>query len=192
MAGSVAWWGLAALAVPILIHLLVRQESRRLLFPSLRFLRTTAVASWRRKFVTDWPLLLVRLADSRGSRGRARGTDRPDPGGGGTVATADGASDRRRRPIERRPARRRHDVPIRPERESSAFAATFVARPLVADALRDAVTWLEAQPPAGRESVIVSEVRNGAITAGDLAVVPEHVGVRFSVLPRSLRTGRQW
>ena len=41
-----AWWGLAAVAVPILIHLLVRRESRRLLFPSLRFLRTTAVASW--------------------------------------------------------------------------------------------------------------------------------------------------
>jgi hypothetical protein len=178
-----AWWGLAALAVPILIHLLVRQDSRRLLFPSLRFLRTTAVASWRRKFVSDWPLLLVRLAILALAVAALAGPLALTPG--------------RLAQWQQRMARAivvssNVDSPgatvslgqiVRSERESSAFAATFVARPLVADALRDASAWLEAQPPAGREVVIVSEARNGAITAGDLAVVPENVGVRFSVLP---------
>src|SRR5262245_45441621 len=57
----IAWWGLAVLVLPVLIHLLVRQESRRFLFPSLRFLRTTGLASERRRLVTDLPLLIVRF-----------------------------------------------------------------------------------------------------------------------------------
>ena len=177
-----AWWGLAAVAVPILIHLLVRRESRRLLFPSLRFLRTTAVASWRRQFISDWPLLIIRslilaaavaalaspvfISDARrhewGHRvARAivvvRPADRSEP-------AAQAATD---------------DV-IRREQESSAFSATFDARGQVADAVRDAVAWLQQQPPAQREVVIVGDLRRGAITSGDLALVPAPVGIRFA------------
>jgi hypothetical protein len=134
-----AWWGLAAVAVPILIHLLVRRESRRLLFPSLRFLRTTAVASWRRQFISDWPLLIIRslvLAAAVAA-----------------LASPVFISDARRdewehrmaravvvmRPADRSgpPRRRRLDDAIRREQQSSdAFSATFDARGRVADAVR--------------------------------------------------------
>ncbi|MBA3270032.1 MAG: BatA domain-containing protein, partial [Acidobacteria bacterium] len=47
-----AWWGVAALAIPIAIHLLARQRSRRLLFPTLRFLRATRLAALRQHVVS--------------------------------------------------------------------------------------------------------------------------------------------
>ncbi len=57
-----AWWGLAAVALPILVHLLARHRVREMPFPSLRFLRPTALAALRRRVLSDVPLLLVRVA----------------------------------------------------------------------------------------------------------------------------------
>ena len=54
-------WALAAVALPIAIHLLARARSRRMLFPSLKFLRESQVAALRRRAIDDWPLLIVRL-----------------------------------------------------------------------------------------------------------------------------------
>ena len=59
--------------------------------------------------------------------------------------------------------------------------ATFEARGQVADAVRDAVAWLQQQPPAQREVVIVGDLRRGAITSGDLALAPAPVGIRFEL-----------
>jgi hypothetical protein len=53
--------GLALVALPILIHLLARHRSRRLLFPTLRFLPTSQLAALRRRSIADWPLLVVRV-----------------------------------------------------------------------------------------------------------------------------------
>jgi hypothetical protein len=71
------------------------------------------------------------------------------------------------------------DEAIRGEGASSAFSATFEARGQVGDAVRDAVTWLQHQPPATRELVIAGDLRRGAVTGGDLALVPAAVGIRF-------------
>ena len=71
---------------------------------------------------------------------------------------------------------------VRRESESTAFASTFQTRRSVGDAIRDAVAWLQAQPPATREVVIVGDLRRGAMTAGDLAMIPPDVGVRFDVV----------
>ncbi len=65
---SIAWMapaallGLALIALPIAIHLLVRQHARTLAFPSLRFLRETQLAAFRRRRIEDAALLACRAA----------------------------------------------------------------------------------------------------------------------------------
>jgi hypothetical protein len=53
--------GLAALAVPILIHLIQREKNRVVEFPSLMFLRRIPYQSVRRRRIRDWLLLFMRL-----------------------------------------------------------------------------------------------------------------------------------
>ncbi|MGQ9592397.1 MAG: BatA domain-containing protein, partial [Planctomycetota bacterium] len=52
--------GLAAVAVPIALHLLYRGRSRRIPFPSVRFLRDVEVRSARRKRIEEWAVLILR------------------------------------------------------------------------------------------------------------------------------------
>src|SRR5829696_8477084 len=54
--------GLAALAIPVLIHLIQRERKRVVEFPSLMFLRKIPYQSVRRRRVRDWALLAMRLA----------------------------------------------------------------------------------------------------------------------------------
>lgn len=54
--------GLAALAIPVLIHLIQRERKRVVSFPSLMFLRRIPYQSVRRRRVRQWPLLLMRVA----------------------------------------------------------------------------------------------------------------------------------
>lgn len=53
--------GLAALAVPVFIHLLSRKRAVLQKFPTLRFLNATRLLPTRSPHLTDIPLLLVRL-----------------------------------------------------------------------------------------------------------------------------------
>src|SRR5687768_12091670 len=59
---SAAFAGLALVALPIVIHLLVRQQTRMVAFPSLRFLSVTAQAAFRRRSIQDPVLLACRVA----------------------------------------------------------------------------------------------------------------------------------
>lgn len=52
--------GLAALAIPLLLHLRQRDRSQPLRFPSLMFLRRIPIETAHRRRVTDLPLLLLR------------------------------------------------------------------------------------------------------------------------------------
>lgn len=52
--------GLAALAVPILLHLRKRERERPMRFPSLMFLQRVTITTARRRRITDLPLLLIR------------------------------------------------------------------------------------------------------------------------------------
>lgn len=54
--------GLAALAVPVLIHLTQREKKTVVEFPSLMFLRKIPYESVRRRRIRDWLLLLLRVA----------------------------------------------------------------------------------------------------------------------------------
>ena len=53
-------FGLAALAIPLLVHLRHRDKERPYRFPSLMFLEQLPIRTARRQRVTDWPLLLLR------------------------------------------------------------------------------------------------------------------------------------
>ncbi len=52
--------GLAALAVPVILHLRHRDTERPQKFPSLMFLELLPIRTSERRRVTDWPLLLLR------------------------------------------------------------------------------------------------------------------------------------
>jgi hypothetical protein len=52
--------GLAALVVPVLLHLRHKDRDRPLRFPSLMFLAQLPIRTERRQRITDWPLLLLR------------------------------------------------------------------------------------------------------------------------------------
>ena len=54
--------GLAALAIPVVIHLIQREKKRVVQFPSLMFLQRIPYKSIRRRRIHNWLLLLVRLA----------------------------------------------------------------------------------------------------------------------------------
>src|SRR3954470_21597073 len=54
--------GLAAIAVPILVHLIQRERKRVVEFPSLMFVRRIPYQSVRRRRIRHWPLLLLRAA----------------------------------------------------------------------------------------------------------------------------------
>lgn len=53
--------GLAALGVPILLHLRQREKAKPQRFPSLMFLARIPIRTAQRRRITDWPLLLLRL-----------------------------------------------------------------------------------------------------------------------------------
>jgi aerotolerance regulator-like protein/VWA domain-containing protein len=54
--------GLAALAIPVIIHLIQRERKNVVHFPSLMFLQRIPYRSVQRRRIRNWPLLLLRLA----------------------------------------------------------------------------------------------------------------------------------
>lgn len=175
-----AWWGLVALAIPILVHLLARHQGRRLPFPSLRFLRTTRLAALRRRIISDWPLLVVRILILAVAVG--------------ALAAPVFVSAARRHSWSLRVARAVVMVPesigsqatnqevarIAAEERSAAFvSAVFTPSRTIGDGLRDAAHWLEQQPPAAREVVVIGDLRHGSLAGADVDIVPPGMGLRF-------------
>src|SRR5579872_6473169 len=54
--------GLAAIAIPVLIHLIQRERKRVIEFPSLMFVRRIPYQSVRRRRIRHWFLLAMRAA----------------------------------------------------------------------------------------------------------------------------------
>src|SRR5262245_38469168 len=54
--------GLAAIAIPVLVHLIQRERKRVVEFPSLMFVRRIPYQSVRRRRIRHWALLLLRAA----------------------------------------------------------------------------------------------------------------------------------
>jgi hypothetical protein len=168
-----AWWGLAALLVPIAIHLLVRYRSTRVPFPSLRFLRSTRLAAFHQRVIADWPLLAVRLlilaAAVAALAGPVLVTEYHRTSWNARVARAF---------VVLGDAAEKREIARIVEEEGRGSHATAVFPTIV-----DAASWLSRQAPAAREIVFVGDLRAGRITDADVTAIPPHVGVRFLPIP---------
>lgn len=164
-----ALWGFALVAVPIAIHLLVRQPSRRVDYPSLRFLRSSQLAAFRPRNIQDALLLICRVAIVAAAVMALAGPVIQSP------ARAEGYSDRVARAVIIEPGAEPEVVDV----AADAFASQRFSRANLRDAVADATRWLDEQPPAAREVVFVGAFRRGSLTAAHLAAVPVSSGLRF-------------
>jgi hypothetical protein len=165
-----ALMGLALIALPIAVHLLVRQPVRQVPFPSLRFLRETQLAALRRGRIEDRLLLICRAAivalAALAAAGPVLRSDARTAAFASRVSRAvvviEAADDGELRTIQ-----------------DGAFASATFSRAHVIDAVSDALRWLDAQPPSSREIVITGRLRRDAIRDADLVQVSPDIGLRF-------------
>jgi hypothetical protein len=168
--------GLLAIALPVVVHLLRRERARRVIVPSLRFVRASERSAVRLRTPSDPWLLLLRIAivacaalaagrpflltDARRAAwsdrvARAVIVDTSASMGEGIdaaeiTAAADGAS------------------------PSMTIGTTDLRR-----GIARAVSWLAGAPPARREIVVLSDFQRGSISPADLAAVPDAIGLRL-------------
>jgi hypothetical protein len=158
---AAAAWALAALAVPAIIHMLVRRRAKPTPFPTLRFIPDTRLASIERRTLDDAALLAMRL---------------------GALASAVAAV---AAPFFTTEARRNawDAVTVRAEVVSGAPARGDADRTFTADVLTDgiarATAWLDSARPGRRQLVVRSTFPIGSITASDVARIPPHIGLAF-------------
>ncbi len=180
-----AWIGLAAIALPVIIHLLGLGRARRQPFPTLRFVEITRPTPTRRTRLHDPWLLLLRVLiiaaavaalaqplRRTGSRQQAFAqslarvvvldTSR-------SVQRMLGAETAEAIDSLRRIAQRLAD-------EADVSRLLESASP--ADALAGAEAWL-AQQRQRREVVIVSDFQVGSVNEPALTRVPSDIGLRF-------------
>ena len=186
-----ALFALAAVAAPILIHILIQRRAERFPFPTLRFLQPTRLAAIRRHILEDVVLLAVRIALLATAVAALAGpllvtTARRQAWDRRVVraVVVDDDSAGVARPLQGRDR----------GAESPALQQTFTTASLP-DGMRRARLWLETAPPARRELVIVSPFPIGSITPADVVAIPADIGVRFErigTLPgtRTVAAGR--
>ncbi|MSO49860.1 MAG: hypothetical protein EXQ49_08145 [Acidobacteria bacterium] len=186
-----AFAGLVAVAAPVLVHWLARQQADRLAFPTLRFLVRTPPVSVRRHRLRDLPLLFVRvlivvaavaaLAQPVWVRPAAPAA-RP-----ARAIVVDTSASLRRALADGRVGR---DVA---REAAAAFAANVsggeppamvIPAERLAGGVAQAAAWL-AREEAPRELIVVSDFQTGALVASDLDAVPPDAGVRLVPVPVS-------
>ena len=166
---------LAAVLLPLVIHCLLRQRARRVVVPSVRFLARSDESSLRLRAPADVLLLAVRagivvLAATAlmqplvvsGSR-RAAWADRV------VRAVIVDTSESVDAPAARAVA----DIESR-----AVHAARRFDSPDPADAVENAVAWLNGAAPARRELVFVSDFQLGTLSDAHVGLVPQTIGVR--------------
>ncbi|HYE88382.1 MAG TPA: BatA domain-containing protein, partial [Vicinamibacterales bacterium] len=162
--------GLSLVALPVIVHLFARQPVRRLDFPSLRFLRETQLAAFRRRRVEDAVLLACRAAIVAAAAVALAGPVVQ------TTARSAGYANRLSRAMVIT-----GDAPagVVNAAERDVFRSARFQRASIADAIAEATRWLDAQPRSSRELLVVGPLRRGDITAADFALLPPDVGIRF-------------
>lgn len=169
--------GVAFIALPIAVHLLVRHQVRTLQFPSLRFLRETQLAAFRWHRVEDLALLICRCAIVATAAVALAGP---------VLQTA--SRDANQSTRISRAIVMVGNVPgdAAEALGQGAFASTTIQRDNTADAVRDATRWLDTQPRSAREILVAGELRRGTIAPADFSDVPSGVGLRFEQRARDL------
>lgn len=176
-----AWIGAAAIAVPIVVHLLTRQRVDRTPFPTLRFLPALPLTTVKRYRLTDLALLAVRCAvliaatwalaqpyvvtaarrhASTLSRAIAIDTSasmsRQTPGGGPALGAA-----------------RQRIAALEPHADTT----TIVEGAKLPEAIAGAAAWLD-RAAGRRELVIASDFQRGTLGPNDLAGLASDITVR--------------
>jgi hypothetical protein len=178
------WIGLAAIALPILIHLLGQGRPRRQRFPTLRFFGVTRPLPTSRTRIHDLILLLVRIAIiiaataaiakplfNSGPRQRSAGQSLHraviiDTSASMLRVTPSGESARQ---AAERLAKQIGD---------SASTHTILSSANPSEAIDGAVAWLGRQDGIG-ELVLISDFQAGMLSAADLSRIPASIGVRI-------------
>ncbi len=162
------WVAGVLVAVPVAIHLLSRDRSRQVSFPSLRFLERTPLSAVARHRLQDIPLLLIRMAIVLLAVAALAGPIIVTPS-----RKAEWASH-----IARAVVTAERTAPAEDELRSAHVGKAF-SRAWLQDAIDDATRWLDDQVPATKEIVVLSSFRRGAVAEADFADVPAGVGVRL-------------
>ena len=168
--------GLVAVLGPVIVHLLRRQRSRRLIVPTVRFVPAVDQSVLRIRRPADLPLLLLRMAivtcaalalarplllTSARTSGWAERTaravivDASDP----AVAAAGNEA-------------------AQAELQTAAISRRVDAAEL-GIGLQRAAAWLATSPPARREIVVLSDFQRGALDEPLIRQVPDMIGMRF-------------
>ena len=178
-----AWLGLAALVIPVAVHLLTRRQARRVAFPTLRFLVASESSSIRRHRLTDLALLAVRAAVIAAAtaalaqpyvalparvRGLASTLSRV------VVVDASASMLRAAGPATALAAARTQAGRLQP---AASTTSTIESGDLRA-ALAMADAWL-AGLPGRREIAILSDFQERSIELADLQAVPASTGLRL-------------
>lgn len=162
------WIAALAVVAPIAIHRLTRATREPVTFPTIRFLETTRLSAVTRHRIQDWPLLVLRVAIVLLAVAALAGpiliTPAREAAWQARVARAVIVDD---------PTAAAED-----ELRSAAVGRAF-ARQRLADAVGDAVRWVERQTPSTREIVVLSAFRRGSVDAADFGTVPAHIGIRL-------------
>ena len=177
-----ALFALAAVAAPILIHLLIQRRAERFPFPTLRFLQPTRLAAIRRHLLEDLPLLAVRVALLAAAvaalagpllvtAARRQAWDRRIV----RAIVREGVGAELAPPALAPPERADQGRPLRPAPHQER---TF-AGPSLDDGIRRAIVWLDAAPPARREIGLRRMLPTDRSRKADVAAIPADVGVRF-------------
>jgi hypothetical protein len=183
--------GLAAVAGPVVVHLLRRQRAPRVTFPTVQFLAPTHSASARLHHPSDLLLLSLRIAIVAAA---AIAAAQP------MVATG-----WRRAAWEQRINR----ALVVDDSESLAAAASRVRDAVaaerggstatsevhttnLADGLTQAAAMLQRGTAGRAEIVVISDFQLGALTAADIGALPAEIGLRFAAVdvPRPAGTFR--
>ena len=160
-----AWLGLGALVVPVLVHLLSKRPARTQAFPSLRFLAQSPLRPTRRTRISDWPLLLVRLAILLAA---VAALAQPTRRAAVNAGNGDGSRIRLVDTLTSDVASLRAD------------STESVATAQLADGLRTAVARLRALP-APRTLEVVSTFTDGVVDSSMFSAVPRDVSLALTM-----------
>jgi hypothetical protein len=175
-----AFWALLILAAPVLVHMLRRHRADRVLFPSLRFVRTAQTSATRVRRPSDVMLLVVRMGVlAFGIAAIARPVVvTPSRVAMWNASTARAVVVDTSASMRASGADSLASEAAGAELASSALSRRFDAR-VIADGLTRASTWLASTPPSRKEIVVISDAQRGALDASSTANAPEGIGIRF-------------
>jgi len=190
---AAAWIGLAALAIPLAVHLLARVRAQTVAFPSLRFIHASRLAALKRRTLSDWLLLALRLlalalavaafADpllltpARRAAWSARISRAIVIDTSPSMTRA--ATQRQRQP-QPQTSTQQEDARRAAEREArDTLESTTMPAPTLREGVERAVAWLRATPPSRREIVCISDFQIDTVDAALLRGVPDDIGLRF-------------